>query len=233
MNQTSIAHPRPLTALMDTELPFTLRRLQFPVRPAWVISINKSQSQTVSGRFGIYLPTPVFAHGQLYVALSRATESGNVRVLGESYEDHQRKLPLSVGVDSAALFTLNLVDQTLLSDEGRPCISPMGTLTASRGYDVTGPGVETSGSGVGCERHRLATVSPDPLSLPAASRSSLSWSSERVGSHPFMADEWAHTEVGMPCTCSGSVATQPLLEERGPEDLECESEAESEDRTEV
>ena len=92
----------------DSELPFVLRRLQFPLRPAWAISINKAQGQTVSGRIGIYLPTPVFAHGQLYVAASRATLAANVRVLVENDDDRQRKLHL--GDDRAAVYTLNLVD---------------------------------------------------------------------------------------------------------------------------
>ena len=51
----------------DHELPFILRRHQFPVKHGWCITINKSQGQNVRQRLGIYLPTPVFAHGQLYV----------------------------------------------------------------------------------------------------------------------------------------------------------------------
>jgi len=218
----------------DAELPFTMRRMQFPVRPAWVISINKGQGQTVSGRLGIYLPTPVFAHGQLYVAHSRATHSANVRVLGESYENQQRKLPLSAADDSAALFTLNLVDQTLLSDEGGAGGATMdASLTAADGPSIAWPAAEASSDGIGGESHRLATVSPDPLSLPVASHSSLAWPSGRSGSHPFMADEWARIEVGMPCACAGSSAAEPLLEERGPENLEYESESEAQDHAEV
>jgi ATP-dependent exoDNAse (exonuclease V) alpha subunit len=63
-----------------TDLTFQLKRLQFPVRLAFALSINKAQGQSVKV-IGIHLQTPVFAHGQLYVALSQATASENVKVL--------------------------------------------------------------------------------------------------------------------------------------------------------
>ena len=80
----------------NTELPFVLRRHQFPVKLARVITINKSQGQTLSVRLDIYLPTPVFSHGQLYVALSRATGFARVRVLANDCDDTQRSA-LAIG----------------------------------------------------------------------------------------------------------------------------------------
>jgi len=50
--------------------PFKFGRRQFPVRLAYVMTINKSQGQTLN-RVGLYLPAPCFAHGQLYVTFSR------------------------------------------------------------------------------------------------------------------------------------------------------------------
>ena len=44
------------------------------------MTVNKAQGQTIPN-VGIYLPEPVFSHGQLYVALSRATTRLNIRIL--------------------------------------------------------------------------------------------------------------------------------------------------------
>ncbi|KAF7372308.1 ATP-dependent DNA helicase [Mycena venus] len=63
-----------------TDFSFILSRLQFPIRLAFAISINKAQGQSVK-YVGIDLRTPVFSHGQLYVALSRATSQRRVTVL--------------------------------------------------------------------------------------------------------------------------------------------------------
>ncbi|XP_065675788.1 uncharacterized protein LOC136091997 [Hydra vulgaris] len=55
----------------DSNLPFVVKRRQFPVRLAYLMAINKSQVQTFD-RVGVYLKKPSFSHGQLNVACSRA-----------------------------------------------------------------------------------------------------------------------------------------------------------------
>ncbi|XP_065683650.1 ATP-dependent DNA helicase PIF1-like [Hydra vulgaris] len=62
--------PRVQLTQSDSNLPFTLKRRQFPVRLAYSMTINKSQGQTFD-KVGIYLKNPCFSHGQLYVACSR------------------------------------------------------------------------------------------------------------------------------------------------------------------
>ncbi|RXK41840.1 hypothetical protein M231_00839 [Tremella mesenterica] len=60
--------------------PFSLRRVQFPIRLASAMSINKAQGQSLN-HAGLDLTKPVFSHGQLYVGLSRATRPDLVKVL--------------------------------------------------------------------------------------------------------------------------------------------------------
>lgn len=59
---------------------FQLRRCQFPVRLAFAMTIIKAQGQLLR-HVGLDLREPVFAHGQLYVALSRATSSKHIKIL--------------------------------------------------------------------------------------------------------------------------------------------------------
>ena len=60
----------PLSPSEDISLPFKFKRKQFPIRLSFALTINQAQAQTIPN-VGIYLPEPVFFHGQLYVALSR------------------------------------------------------------------------------------------------------------------------------------------------------------------
>ncbi|GAA0154282.1 DNA helicase [Lithospermum erythrorhizon] len=59
-------------------IPFVRR--QIPLRLCFAMSINKAQGQTLD-YVGLYLKQPVFTHGQLYVAISRAKTGNNVKVL--------------------------------------------------------------------------------------------------------------------------------------------------------
>jgi hypothetical protein len=72
--------PRIELSTLDGELPWILSRRQFPIRPCFAITINKSQGQSLDV-VGVDLQTSAFAHGQLYVALSRCTDVYRLTIL--------------------------------------------------------------------------------------------------------------------------------------------------------
>ena len=65
-----VAIPRICLRPKEKEYPFEWSRLQFPITVAFSTTINKAQGDSLK-MIGIWLPAPVFGHGQLYVALSR------------------------------------------------------------------------------------------------------------------------------------------------------------------
>ena len=69
-NGREVLIPRILLRPQDTRQPCEWQRLQFPIKVAYAMTISKSQGQSLD-KAGIYLWSPVFTHGQLYVASSR------------------------------------------------------------------------------------------------------------------------------------------------------------------
>jgi hypothetical protein len=64
----------------DFTYPFEMQRRQFPVKPAFAMTANKSQGQTLK-RIGIYLSREMFSHGQNYVSQSRVTSKSDLKIM--------------------------------------------------------------------------------------------------------------------------------------------------------
>lgn len=86
--------------------PVEFTRHQFPIRLCFGMTINKAQGQTLD-TVGIILTQPVFSHGQLYVALSRATTATKIKILLDtsinefSYSSHTKNIVYHEILDEA------------------------------------------------------------------------------------------------------------------------------------
>ncbi|XP_054269201.1 ATP-dependent DNA helicase PIF1-like [Macrosteles quadrilineatus] len=69
----------PRIPITTANLPFNFKRLQFPLKVAFSMTINKAQGQTLQVA-GLYLETQCFSHGQLYVACSRVSSGKNLYI---------------------------------------------------------------------------------------------------------------------------------------------------------
>lgn len=89
-------------------LPFNFQRTQFPLIPAFAMTINKSQGQTFE-RIGILLREPIFTHGQLYVAASRVRSFDGLRfyIFDSSVHGHL--------ANDERVFTKNIVYREILN----------------------------------------------------------------------------------------------------------------------
>ena len=74
-NRKTILIPR--IPIVPSDLSFKFKRIQFPVKLAFAMTINKAQGQTLNVA-GIDLSVQCFSHGQLYVTLSRVTSKFNL-----------------------------------------------------------------------------------------------------------------------------------------------------------
>ncbi|XP_057443842.1 uncharacterized protein LOC130735994 [Lotus japonicus] len=83
---STVLIPRMTMNTNNTNLPFQFQRRQLPICVCFGMTINKAQGQTL-GCVGLYLPRPVFSHGQLYVALSRVKSKQGLRILIENHDD--------------------------------------------------------------------------------------------------------------------------------------------------
>ena len=75
--------PRIAKIPSDNIFPFLMKRKQFPVRPAFAITSNKAQGQTLS-HVGIYLKQGFDSHWQRHVAMSLVGSKDSLKI----YSDH-------------------------------------------------------------------------------------------------------------------------------------------------
>lgn len=97
-----------MTSSAGSKLPFVLKRLQFPIKLAFALTINRSQSQTFAGKCGIILPRALWTHGQLYVSFSRCGNPDNIFVWADQ-NDYKELKTEERKLDEEKTYTENIV----------------------------------------------------------------------------------------------------------------------------
>ena len=70
----------PKIPIIPQNVPVEFRRLQFPIRLSFAMTINRSQGQTLK-IVGADLTSPCFSHGQFYVICSRISNPKNLYIM--------------------------------------------------------------------------------------------------------------------------------------------------------
>jgi len=96
-------------------------RTQFPVAPAFAMTISKSQGQTIPENVSVLLKDPIFSHGSLYVAMSRAADPKKLKMFlpNETLPPQRKKklkilLPNETAPPRRERYTKNVVYKDLL-----------------------------------------------------------------------------------------------------------------------
>ena len=121
---------------IPTHLPFDFKRIQFPVRLAFAMSINKVQGQSLKIA-GIHLQNRCFSHGQLYVACSRVGHLKKPAHSGPWRENKKRCISRSTTMIFLAQHNypvpLFLEQDMAFCDDAVPLIVHMSALSLSTG----------------------------------------------------------------------------------------------------
>jgi ATP-dependent DNA helicase PIF1 len=103
----------PRISMIPSDLPFSFKRLQFPVKVSFAITINKAQG-LIFKYVGVDLRTECFSHGQLYVAFSRTGDPNHLIILiltgntiKTSYTQKSDKILFFLQLQSNSLSTIN------------------------------------------------------------------------------------------------------------------------------
>ena len=93
----------------ESGLPFVIHRRQYPITPAFALTVHRVQGQTLLF-LGIYFSGDVFCHGMLYTALSRVRSWADVCVFwANTSQDAAVPLP------QANVLLTNLVRQHIIA----------------------------------------------------------------------------------------------------------------------
>ena len=112
-NDILILPRMPMSSTSTTKLPFVLNRLQFPIKVAFAITVNRSQSQSFGDKLGLILPKSIWVHGQLYVMFSRTGNSRNIYIYAN--QDEFQPLIEEGHLDRNKKYTRNIVFKEVIS----------------------------------------------------------------------------------------------------------------------